>query len=97
MAEFHRQGLNNPLSHWRVTHLNEHFELCPSYPRKLVIPRLTSDEDLKLAAGFRSGRRVPVLCWKDPYGVASITRSSQPMVGVAKSRSAQDEVRRDHK
>ena len=31
------------------------------------------------------------MCWKDPFGVASITRSSQPLVGVAKARSAQDE------
>jgi hypothetical protein len=35
---------------------------------------------------------VPVLCWKDPFGVASISRSSQPCVGVSKMRSPQDEA-----
>ena len=32
-AEFHRQGLLNPLSHWRVSRSNEHYELCSTYPR----------------------------------------------------------------
>lgn len=90
-SEFHRQGLNNPLSHWRISRINEDYELCPTYPALLVVPRSVSDEALQKAAAFRSGRRVPVLCWKDPFGVASICRSSQPMVGVAKARSAQDE------
>ena len=123
--EFHRQGLNNPLSHWRVSLLNQNYTLCTTYPALLVVPRsalhatpfpahllqfdarrpstpprvrartcrrCVSDDDLAKAAAFRSGRRVPVLCWKDPYGVASICRSSQPMVGVAKARCAQDEA-----
>ena len=51
-----------------------------------------SDEDLFKAAAFRSGRRLPVLCWKDPYGPACICRCSQPNVGVAKARSSQDEA-----
>ena len=89
--EFHRQGLNNPNSNWRVTKLNEDFGLCGTYPRLLVVPRSISDEELKKAAPFRSGRRLPVLCWKDPYGLSSITRCSQPLVGVAKNRSKQDE------
>ena len=89
--EFHRQGLNNPNSNWRVTRLNESFELCGTYPKLLVVPRSIDDADLKLAASFRSGRRFPVLSWKDPYGLSSICRCSQPLVGVAKHRSKQDE------
>eukprot|EP00308_Calcidiscus_leptoporus_P008237 CAMPEP_0119368348 /NCGR_PEP_ID=MMETSP1334-20130426/15011_1 /TAXON_ID=127549 /ORGANISM="Calcidiscus leptoporus, Strain RCC1130" /LENGTH=857 /DNA_ID=CAMNT_0007384965 /DNA_START=102 /DNA_END=2675 /DNA_ORIENTATION=- len=88
--EFQRQGLYNPLSHWRVTRLNDKYELCGTYPRLLVVPRSISDDDVARAAAFRSGRRVPVLCWKDAFGVACICRSSQPMVGF-KSRCAQDE------
>lgn len=91
-AEFHRQGLNNPLSHWRVTRLNERFGLCGTYPRLLVVPRSISDEALARAAAFRSGRRLPVLCWKDAFGVASISRCSQPLVGVANKRSPDDEA-----
>ena len=37
-------------------------------------------------------RRLPVLCWKDAFGVASICRCSQPLVGVANKRSADDEA-----
>ena len=62
--EFHRQGLLNPLSHWRVSKANENFELCPTYPQLLVVPRCIDDETLSRAAAFRSARRVPVLCWK---------------------------------
>ena len=90
--EFHRQGLNNPLSHWRVTKLNTKYELCATYPALLVIPRRITEEDLVKAAAFRSGKRFPALCWKDPFGPSSISRCSQPMVGMAKSRSLQDEA-----
>ena len=90
-AEFHRQGLNNPLSHWRVSRANADFDLCGSYPPLLIVPRCLSDDFLHRAAAFRSGRRLPVLCWKDAYGVASICRCAQPMVGVSKARSAEDE------
>ena len=90
-TEFHRQGLLNPLSHWRICRLNEKYELCPTYPRLLVVPNSVSDEDILSAAKFRSSRRLPVLCWKDPMGIATICRSSQPCVGVQKSRSSHDE------
>ena len=73
-AEFQRQGLNNPLSHWRVTNLNATYNLCQTYPRFLVVPRSLTDDDLVTAAKFRSARRLPILCWKDPFGVASICR-----------------------
>ena len=91
-AEVQRQGINNPLACWRVTQLNARYELCPSYPRLLVVPRAISDAEVRRAAQFRSGARLPVLSWKDPMGPASICRCSQPMVGVAKARSAEDEA-----
>ena len=91
-AEVQRQGINNPLACWRVTKLNARYELCPTYPRFLVVPRSMSDADVQKAALFRSGARLPVLSWKDPMGPASICRCSQPMVGVAKARSAEDEA-----
>jgi len=66
--------------------------LCGTYPRLLAVPRAVTDEALSRAAAFRSGRRLPVLCWKDAFGVASICRCSQPLVGVANKRSADDEA-----
>ena len=76
---------------WRLTRANESYALCESYPRVLAVPAVATDVEIALAARFRSGRRLPVLCWKDPRGAASICRSSQPMVGVAQKRSADDE------
>ena len=91
-ADYQRMGLLNPLSHWRVSEQNADYQLCGTYPAKLVVPRSVKDDDLLKVSQFRSGRRVPVLCWKDPFGVASICRSSQPNVGVSKMRSPQDEA-----
>jgi hypothetical protein len=91
-ADYQRMGLLNPLSHWRVSEQNADYQLCGTYPAKLVVPRSVKDDDLLKASLFRSGRRVPVLCWKDPFGVASICRSSQPCVGVSKWACPQDEA-----
>lgn len=90
--EYDRQGIKNPLSHWRISEANLNYELCPSYPRVLAVPMRVSDQMLHRAAAFRSGRRLPVLSWKDTASAASICRCSQPMVGVAKSRSSHDEA-----
>ena len=91
-ADYQRMGLLNPLSHWRVSEQNADYQLCGTYPAKLVVPRSVKDDDLLKASQFRSAGRVPVLCWKDPFGVASICRSSQPCVGVSKWACPQDEA-----
>lgn len=91
-AEFHRQGLLNPLSCWRVTDANRGYGLCGSYPPALAVPRAVSDEALGASAAFRSSRRFPALCWKDPQSFASISRAGQPLVGINGKRSAHDEA-----
>ena len=90
--ELARLGVGQPTSRWRICRRNEAFELCPSYPRLLAVPSAISDDEIAKAADFRSGRRLPVLCWKDPSGSAAICRSSQPKVGPMMARSAQDEA-----
>lgn len=89
--EYHRMGLNNPLSHWRLTEINARYSLCTTYPTLLAVPRCMSDDDLEKAAAFRSGRRLPVLCWKDPFGVGTICRCAQPLVGAVGKTCKQDE------
>lgn len=76
---------------WRLTRINEGFKVCDSYPLVWAVPRLASDELLKQVAGFRSRNRIPVLSWIHPTSLATITRCSQPLVGVSGKRSPEDE------
>ncbi|XP_036380102.1 myotubularin-like isoform X1 [Megalops cyprinoides] len=89
MQEFRRQGLPN--DSWRITFLNENYELCDTYPALLAVPFKASDEDLRKVATFRSRGRIPVLSWIHPEKQAVITRCSQPLVGMSGKRNRDDE------
>ena len=39
------------------------FQVCPSYPPVLVVPKSVDDETVIAAAGFRHGGRFPVLSY----------------------------------
>lgn len=82
--EFSRIGiLDNSL--WRVTAVNAEYKLCNTYPSWLVVPAAISDEELYIIASFRSGHRLPVLCWAHRQNGATMWRSSQPKSGVSGS------------
>ncbi|XP_029410753.1 myotubularin-related protein 2 isoform X6 [Nannospalax galili] len=89
LVEYRRQGIPN--ESWRVTRINERYELCDTYPALLVVPANIPDEDLKRVAPFRSRGRIPVLSWIHPESQATVTRCSQPLVGVSGRRSKDDE------
>eukprot|EP01105_Mastigella_eilhardi_P025765 TRINITY_DN7114_c0_g1_i3.p1 TRINITY_DN7114_c0_g1~~TRINITY_DN7114_c0_g1_i3.p1 ORF type:complete len:738 (+),score=177.91 TRINITY_DN7114_c0_g1_i3:351-2564(+) len=90
-VEFARQRLElSPNGTWKVTHANQKFGLCRTYPPLLVVPAAVADADLKAVAAFRAKSRVPVLSWWKHPGV-TITRGSQPKVGMFYSRSTEDE------
>uniref|UniRef100_A0AC11EFP4 Uncharacterized protein n=1 Tax=Ovis aries TaxID=9940 RepID=A0AC11EFP4_SHEEP len=89
LSEYRRQGIPN--ESWRITKINERYELCDTYPALLVVPANIPDEELKRVASFRSRGRIPVLSWIHPESQATITRCSQPMVGVSGKRSKEDE------
>ena len=55
------------------------------------MPSNISDNVLKYAGNFRSRARIPALTYLHPVNNCSITRSSQPLVGVRGNRSVQDE------
>nr|ODN87073.1 myotubularin [Cryptococcus depauperatus CBS 7841] len=90
-AEFARQGLGTRTKAWRFTDINKEFSFSLTYPSKLVVPSRISDSTLSYAAKYRSKSRIPVLTYLHWANNASITRSSQPMVGLKNSRSSQDE------
>ena len=52
---------------------------------------MMSNDELQEVAKFRSKGRIPVLSWLHPDSLASITRCSQPLVGVPQRRSREDE------
>ncbi|XP_070198187.1 phosphatidylinositol-3,5-bisphosphate 3-phosphatase MTMR2-like [Littorina saxatilis] len=88
-TEYRRQGVPN--DGWRITHVNGNYEVADSYPSLLVVPKAQPDDELKHVAEFRTRGRFPVLSWIHPESQATITRSSQPMVGVAGKRNKDDE------
>lgn len=89
--EFMRQKVNLNNIKWKQTDINKNFEICDSYPQILIVPAAATDDLLREAAAFRSRGRLPVLTWHHPYNGASLTRCSQPLVGLSRSRSKADE------
>jgi myotubularin-related protein 6/7/8 len=55
------------------------------------VPSAISDNVLKYAGNYRSRARIPALTYLHPVNNCSITRSSQPLVGLRRNRSLQDE------
>ncbi|EMC94927.1 hypothetical protein BAUCODRAFT_34931 [Baudoinia panamericana UAMH 10762] len=93
--EFARMGIGGkapegPGSAWRVSDINEQYAFSATYPSLLCTPRNVSDNMLKYGGLFRSRARIPALTYLHFNG-GSITRSSQPLVGVQGKRNPQDE------
>lgn len=99
VKEFQRQGLSfeesppvaNSSTSWRVTNLNCNYKLCETYPRSLIIPKTISDNVITHASKYRSKQRIPALSYYYAPNGCTITRCSQPLLGIQKSRSVQDE------
>ncbi|KAK5088904.1 phosphatidylinositol-3-phosphatase ymr1 [Lithohypha guttulata] len=93
MREWRRQGLGDEKRNlnWRVSTINKDYQFSPTYPALLVVPTSISDNTLNYAGKYRSRARIPVLSYVHPINNCSITRCSQPMVGVRQNRSIQDE------
>lgn len=92
--EFRRQGISDKLQDrgWRITDINKDYTFCPTYPSVLVVPTKIKDPTLKYAGKHRTRCRVPTLTYLHPVNNCSITRSSQPRVGLTGNRNAQDEA-----
>ncbi|XP_055493299.1 myotubularin-related protein 2 [Leucoraja erinacea] len=89
ITEYKRMGLPN--ESWTLSRINEHYELCDTYPTILVVPENVPEDELKKVAAFRSRGRLPVLSWIHPESQATVTRCSQPLVGMSGKRSKDDE------
>ncbi|KAJ7905782.1 protein-tyrosine phosphatase-like protein [Mycena olivaceomarginata] len=89
--EFMRMGVGSRSKAWRFTDINKDYSFSPTYPSRLVVPTRISDTTLQYASKYRSKCRIPVLSYLHWANYGSITRSSQPMVGITQNRSVQDE------
>ncbi len=69
-----------------ISRINDHFEICDTYPQFLGVPKLVSADDIRETAKFRSRGRLPVLSWMHRDSLATICRCSQPLVGVGGNR-----------
>ncbi|KAK5583056.1 hypothetical protein RB653_004646 [Dictyostelium firmibasis] len=87
--EYARMGVPSP--DWRVSDANYNYFICDSYPGLMGVPESITDEQLKSVAQFRSKGRIPVLSYRHWSNKCSITRCSQPMVGIGGNRSNEDE------
>lgn len=89
--EWERQGLDKENSGWRISEINNNYEFSPTYPALIPVPSAISDNTINYAGRYRSRARIPALTYLHPVNNCSITRSSQPLVGVRQNRSIQDE------
>lgn len=89
--EYSRMGLDSHPTKWRISKINQDFSFSQSYPRQFIVPAKISDTVLRHIGNFRSKSRIPVLSYFHSKNFTSITRSSQPMVGLKQARSLQDE------
>lgn len=89
-TEFHRQGVSSD-PYWTYTNANVDYGLCDTYPSAIWVPSAFNSDLLSTAASFRSRNRLPALAYYHRTTGASITRCSQPAVGVARKRSKEDE------
>ena len=93
--EYARMGIgakaaDGPGSAWRISDINRDYSYSATYPNVLCVPQTVSDNMLKYGGAFRSKCRIPCLAYLHSNG-GSITRSSQPMIGVGGKRNPQDE------
>ncbi|KAL5037381.1 hypothetical protein BDV3_006878 [Batrachochytrium dendrobatidis] len=86
-----RMGVGSTCASWRLSTINQNYHYSPTYPAILAVPSRISDNVLKHIGKFRSKSRIPALSYIHRTNQMSITRSSQPMIGLKHARSIQDE------
>ena len=88
--EYKRLGLiGSP--EFRLSTLNASYGVCASYPSSFIVPAAVSDSTLHNVASYRSQHRLPAIIWKHPLTHATLTRCSQPLGGMRRKRSTDDE------
>lgn len=76
---------------WRMTGVNEMYDVCDTYPRFVCVPADVQDAVITESSKFRSRARFPCLAYYYRKNGCTIMRCSQPLVGIKQNRSYQDE------
>ena len=87
--EFCRQNLN--FEKYIFTDENIHYNLCKTYPKKLIIPSKFKEINLSQLSTYRSKNRFPVLTYYYSKKESCIFRSSQCLSGI-KSKTSNLEI-----
>ena len=93
-VEYARMGImnfNEERYGWRLTNINQNYEICKSYPKLIAVPATLSDELICSASKFRTKNRLPALVWLHPHTGVCLFRSSQPKVGLQRNTSKEDQ------
>jgi hypothetical protein len=75
---------------YRVSSVNDHFQVCPTYPPYIIACTSVNDRTLIAAAKERSIGRLGAVTWIHPETGAALMRSSQPIVGLKLSACPND-------
>eukprot|EP01133_Synstelium_polycarpum_P018609 gene18609-22269_t len=77
-----------PIDGWKLYSVEQEFRRMGVVPG--TVPERITDEQLDEVFAFRSRGRIPALSWRHSNG-ATITRCSQPLVGITRTRCYEDE------
>ena len=69
---------------WRISRVNQNFEVCPTYPRLVLVPKPVDDDSILKIAKFRQRARFPVLAYFHKPTQMVLLRSSQVSVKLCK-------------
>ena len=75
---------------WRMNDINQHYNLCKTYPNLLIFPGCIENENILNASYDRSIHRLPTLVWLHPYNKAPLCRAAQPLSGMSGNTIEQD-------
>ncbi|XP_026534365.1 myotubularin-related protein 8, partial [Notechis scutatus] len=87
-ADYLRMGIDS--SSWEISNVNQDYEVCSTYSRELVLPKVATRAMILGSAKFRSRGRIPVLSYFYKENNAAICRCSQPLSGFS-TRCLEDE------
>lgn len=83
VKEFKRQKVLTEDSKWKITHVNNNYKVCESYPTLNIVPKTLSDSILEKASLQRAHNRFTILSWCNPNSGLSIFRAAQPCSGIS--------------
>ncbi|XP_041094963.1 myotubularin-related protein 11 isoform X2 [Polyodon spathula] len=68
LQDWERELARTGATGWRVSSVNERFEMATSLPRFSVVPQRMLDTELKRAFAHFTEGRIPRWCWRHPEG-----------------------------